>query len=654
MMMSNVNNISRICAAQQIVSSVIAVAAIFALRDAGVQWWGCITAGMLIMVAAGIGNALIIGMVLSPAKGTDITFEELTHSSKDERHQPLGLVGQVMLSIDSVGTVTYLSPAASLVFGIRDHDHVPKEKLDGFFLPRRQTGKSVVTSILESITKGQSYFMNVASFVNSNGKTFTAECRADPIVSQQEVIGAIIIIKDVVERERGAPQWNFRDYHDPVTGLPNRYFAQERYFQLSHSTQADVVFMYIDVDNIRTINDSLGYGIGNKVLATIGKRLQSLEPDVEIVACLGGDEFLIVMESARGADLAPMLQTLLAVIEQPMHVETYRISVTISVGVAVQSSRDEEFCSVLMAADNALCRAKAAGRNGWSFYTPEMGAYGLWRMQMQMDLRHAIDNQELAVYYQPQINVSTGAVVGAEALLRWRHPDRGYVAPSEFIPIAESCGLIISISNWVLQQVCKQIVAWRDGGLCIVPVSVNCSAAQFRQGNLMRDIHQALLAACLEPKYLELELTESILINDNDEVMDTIRELNALGVQLSIDDFGTGYSSLSYLKRLQVDKLKIDKSFIQNVLTDPKDAAIVETIVQLAHSLGMTAIAEGVENQETVCMLETMGCDQIQGFHYSKPVPAGEFEAFITPDSFIEGCAPSATSRYLSGHSQSS
>jgi EAL domain-containing protein (putative c-di-GMP-specific phosphodiesterase class I) len=262
-----------------------------------------------------------------------------------------------------------------------------------------------------------------------------------------------------------------------------------------------------------------------------------------------------------------------------------------------------------------------------------MGARGLRRMQIQMDLRQAFEDGHLTVFYQPQIDVITGEVVGAEALLRWRHPEKGPISPAEFIPAAESGGLIVAISNWVLKEVCQQIMKWKGEGLCVVPVAINCSAIQFRQGNLIEDVRRALISSKLDPRLLELELTESILIEDAEKVVEMIHQLKRLGVKLSIDDFGTGYSSMAYLKRFVVNKLKIDQSFINGILSNDHDAAIVRTIINLAHSLGMTAIAEGVETREVLDALELMGCDQIQGYYFAKPVSAADFEIFIRSEN---------------------
>jgi len=421
----------------------------------------------------------------------------------------------------------------------------------------------------------------------------------------------------------------FMAFHDTLTGLPNRRFLSQRFAQAISEGGEHFGLLYLDIDHFKTINDSLGHVVGDAVLRILAKRLLALQPDVDTVARLGGDEYLILVRSGTEASLSALLKNIFRQIHKPCVLENYRLSVAPSIGVALYPQHGRDFDSLLKAADIALHQAKAAGRNTWSFYDLGMGERGLRRLQIQVDLRQAHEQGQLRVYYQPQMNLRSGKVTGAEALLRWWHPYKGQISPAEFIPAAESSGLIIPISNWLLRQVCRQAVGWQHAGLGRLTVAVNCSAVQFRQGNLVQEVKEALLETGLDPSLLELELTESILIENTEHVIDTISRLKALGIQMSIDDFGTGYSSMAYLKRFVVDKLKIDQSFVRGILDNPQDTAIVRSVIGLAHSLNMKVVAEGVENSEVLAALIAHECDEVQGYYIARPMPAVQFEAFM-------------------------
>jgi diguanylate cyclase (GGDEF)-like protein len=447
------------------------------------------------------------------------------------------------------------------------------------------------------------------------------------------IIGLNLRLQKInIRRQQVVEELRNNAYHDALTGLPNRRFLRER---VNHCVAAcanaeqRLALLYFDVDHFKTINDSLGHISGDGVLQVLAQRLLALQPQVDTVARLGGDEFLVLVSDDDRERLSELLDNILRTVREPFELQGYRLSITASVGVALYPEHGQDFGSLLKAADTALYQAKADGRNTWAFYETAMGERGLWLLQIQSQLRNAHEQGELSIHYQPQINLLTGKVTGAEALMRWTHPERGAIAPSEFIPVAESSGLILPMSRWLLHEVCKQAIAWQVAGFGELTVAMNCSAVQFRQGDLVEDVRQALLETGLKPHLLELELTESILIENSERVMQMIGNLKALGVKLSIDDFGTGYSSMAYLKRFEVDKLKIDQSFVRGMLEDPKDAAIVRAVIGLGHSLDMTVIAEGIEHLAIVDALIAGGCDEAQGYHYARPLTTGDFHAFM-------------------------
>jgi diguanylate cyclase (GGDEF)-like protein len=419
--------------------------------------------------------------------------------------------------------------------------------------------------------------------------------------------------------------------HDDLTGLPNRRSLRQRVSEAISRCGLNqrLALLYFDLDNFKNINDSLGHLAGDTVLQRLSQRLVALKPSIDTVARLSGDEFLVLVDNDDPEHLAQLVARMIHVLQQPLDVKGQPLSISASVGIALYSESSCDFGSLLTAADMALSQAKRNGRSTWVFYEAAMGARELRNHYIQTELRKAFSNQDLEIHYQPQIDLRTGDVIGAEALLRWRHVAEGLIPPSEFIPVAESSGLIVPISQWLLTEVCHQAVAWQSAGYGELSVAMNCSAVQFRQGDLVRDVRSALFESGLKPNLLELELTESILIEHSERVMDTIRGLKVLGVSMSIDDFGTGYSSMAYLKRFAVDKLKIDQSFVRGMLSNTQDAAIITATITLGHSFGMKVIAEGVEELGALDALIVKGCDEAQGYFYSKALSPMAFDLFM-------------------------
>lgn len=446
--------------------------------------------------------------------------------------------------------------------------------------------------------------------------------------AENRVVNYIGIFSDITERKEVEKQVRFLAYHDALTELPNRMLAMDHWeLAMAHAdrVRAKAVMMFLDLDDFKTINDSLGHRGGDEFLKAVAKRLRGCVRDIDTISRQGGDEFLILYTDVRNLTVIDnIVDKILARMAEPFNIEGHEISTSVSLGVAVYPDDGDNFDTALRKADTAMYHAKEAGRNAYRFYSEEMNVNAIKNLALRNSLRKAVEREELVLHYQPQVDVKSGATIGVEALLRWRHPDVGLLTPGDFISIAEESGLIVPIGEWVLREACRQAVAWLDAGLPALTMAVNLSAVQFKRGDLEQVVSDVLARSGLDPALLELELTESILIQETEKALVTVDRLKALGVKLSIDDFGTGYSSLSYLKRFAVDKLKIDRSFIRHMVDSPNDAAIVRAIVQMAKSLNLKTIAEGVEDAEVLEMLRALDCDEVQGFHFSPALPADE------------------------------
>jgi diguanylate cyclase (GGDEF)-like protein/PAS domain S-box-containing protein len=423
--------------------------------------------------------------------------------------------------------------------------------------------------------------------------------------------------------------------HDTLTGLANRALLQELLCQaITYAARSDrpIWVAFIDLDRFKVVNDTLGHKAGDSMLKAISERLQSAVRSTDTVARLGGDEFVLIM-TERSDSAMPLtidaVQRVLNAIAQPLTIEGYEFLPTCSIGVAVYPEDGTDPETLMSHADIAMYRAKEAGRNSFQFFAQAMNEQSRERLQLEAELRHALERDEFVLHYQPQVDLRTGHVVGMEVLVRWNHPELGMVPPTQFIGLAEETGLIVPIGAWVLRTACAQNKAWQDAGLGRLRVAVNLSGRQFAKQDLAQSIAESLQQTGLEPCYLEIELTESLIMADVERAIGTLRELKALGVHLSIDDFGTGYSSLAYLKRFPLDVLKIDQTFVRDISSDPDDAAIVASIISLSHSLKLHVIAEGVETHEQLTYLREHGCDQMQGYYFSKPVAAGAFDCML-------------------------
>jgi diguanylate cyclase (GGDEF)-like protein len=425
--------------------------------------------------------------------------------------------------------------------------------------------------------------------------------------------------------------------HDALTGLPNRVLMDDRIGQciaLADRQKQTFAVIVLDVDRFKMVNDSFGHRVGDELLKEVALRLKGVVRDVDTVARLGGDEFVLIITQSPEADAAENVAArIIEVMQTPVRIAGIDVHTTSSMGIAFYP-RDASTIEALLAhADAAMYFAKQKGRNNFQCFIPRMDTATQEKVRLETDMHVALERGQFQLHYQPKVNTATGAMHGAEALLRWTHPELGEIPPSKFIPIAEESGLIGAIGAWVVREACRQARAWQDNGLPWLRVAVNLSASQFRQGDLLSIIRDALDTAGLEARFLEVELTESVVMSDPEESIAILEQLSAMGVLVSVDDFGTGYSSMSYLRRLPIDKIKIDRGFIGEVMSRPDDASIVRAIVSLAHSLKLKVVAEGVESVEQLEFLKTLGCDQYQGFHFSPALPAAQFEALVRATS---------------------
>jgi diguanylate cyclase (GGDEF)-like protein len=415
-------------------------------------------------------------------------------------------------------------------------------------------------------------------------------------------------------------------YYDMLTDLPNRhlfYDALQHTLVRAKRHERLASLLLLDLDGFKNVNNTLGHSAGDLLLQTTAERLKACTRKSDVIARLGGDEFAVILSEVRHVDDgARVASKLLAVLSEPFDINSQELFITTSIGISLYPLDGTDLDSIVKSAEIAMYRAKREGKNNYQFYNLSMEASALQRLSLESSLRKAIDQNKLALYYQPQIETATGKIVGVEALLRWFEPESGMISPSMFIPLAEETGLIIPLGEWVLRSACAQNKAWQDAGLPPIRVAVNLSPRQFRDKKLTENIARALDETSLQPDWLGLEITEGSAMQDVDYSIETLQELKDMGVQLAIDDFGTGYSSLGYLKRFPLDKLKIDRSFVQGIPMDRGDAAIVAALVTLSHNLDMKVIAEGVEKSEQLAFLRTLGCNELQGYMFSKPVGA--------------------------------
>lgn len=485
-----------------------------------------------------------------------------------------------------------------------------------------------------ALSQGRNFTGSVL-LTRADGSDFWAEITRRAFDPQHPHAGSIWIFTDITERRQAEERARFLAYHDALTGLPNLQLMQdrlERAIQQAGHSEGKMALMVVDLDRFKAVNDSLGHGLGDQLLIAVGQRLRQSVADTDTVCRQGGDEFLILLPTQTDMETCiGLLGQLMLGLSAPFRIDGIELTLTASIGIALCPDDGMDLESLLKKAEMAMHQAKEAGRNTYRFFDEAMNSEASDQLSLHFGLRQALEQKQFFLCFQPQIEIASGELIGAEALLRWQHPQMGLISPARFIPVAEESGLIVPIGEWVLQQACIEAARWQAAGHTLA-VAVNLSALQFKRGDIEQSVIRALADSGLEPGLLELEITESLLLQDTEKVLATVIRLKHLGVKLSIDDFGTGYSSLAYLKRFKVDKLKIDQSFIRDLANDPDDAAIVRAVIQMARSLGLRTIAEGVEDQQTLDHLRLYHCDEAQGYHYARPMPASDFLDYLRPE----------------------
>jgi diguanylate cyclase (GGDEF)-like protein/PAS domain S-box-containing protein len=544
-----------------------------------------------------------------------------------------------VFGIDCAGQFTFLNPAAVELLGYAAQEELLGEEshyLTGHAKPDGSAYASGECLILGVLDDGGARHSVGECFRRRDGTVFPVEYRCAPICEQGELVGAVVTFRDISEQERIEEQIRHQANHDALTGLPNRNLLEDRTERaLAHARRRGLygAVLFIDLDGFKDINDSLGHAVGDALLQTVAQRKAELLREEDTVARLGGDEFVVLLsdlgeEPETAADTArTVAEKLRRATSEPFHIDGYELRITVSIGIALFPLNGETAREVLKAADIAMYQAKACGRDGHRFFLPSMQQAVYERLVVENDLRRALESDELTLHFQPQLNVESNRIVGAEALLRWRHPEQGMVMPCQFIPLAEETNLILKLGDWVLRSACEAISRWQEGMGEFTPmrISVNVSPRQFRQQDFVDRVERTLAETGARAEQLELEITEDVLLDSAEYSVEKMRALRKLGVRLAIDDFGTGYSSLAYLKRMPLDTLKIDREFIRDV-HDPDDAAIIDTILAIAWRFGLSVVAEGVETDNQLQFLRVRTCDAYQGFLFSQAVPADEFE----------------------------
>jgi diguanylate cyclase (GGDEF)-like protein/PAS domain S-box-containing protein len=558
------------------------------------------------------------------------TMEEALFVEKDRAQVTLNCIGDAVISTNVRGHVTYFNAVAETLTGWSREEAIGHPLEDVLKIVDATTRKAVRNPMALAVRKNDTIgHAPNCILIRRDGIESAIEDSAAPIHDREgNVTGAVMVLHDVSLARSQSRKMAHQAQHDSLTDLPNRTLLSDRMMQtmaLAQRHKKQLAVLFLDVDRFKHINDSLGHGIGDRLLQSVAQRLLSCVRASDTVSRQGGDEFVILLsEIAHAEDAAISAGRILLALSAPHHIDQHELYLTVSIGIAIYPEDGVEPEVLLKNADFAMYDAKESCRNTYKFFKAEMNSRAVERQSLENDLRHAMERQEFVLHYQPKMNLDTGAIVGVEALIRWHHQARGLVPPAQFIPIAEDCGFIVPIGRWVLREACRQARAWRDAGLPPMCIAVNISAVELRARDFVAGVRAILTETGTEPRYLELELTETFLMQDLESTEAVLRALKEIGVQLALDDFGTGYSSLSYLKRFPIDTLKIDRSFVRDLTTDADDASIVNAVISMGKSLHMHVVAEGVETQEQLAFLQKHGCPEGQGYYFSRPVAAAE------------------------------
>ncbi|WP_176706704.1 putative bifunctional diguanylate cyclase/phosphodiesterase [Paenibacillus hemerocallicola] len=560
------------------------------------------------------------------------TLSEMKLTQKKERMATSVFehITEGIMVADSLQTIQYVNPAFSSITGYTEEDIVgasPK------ILSSGKHNREFYDNMWSSIRLRGSWQGEIWNR-RKNGDIFLESITITAVKeSADSVAYYIAVFKDITVQKQLEARLRHQAYHDTVTGLPNRLLLNERIAEaIQHADHNRRIFavLFLDLDRFKRINDTLGHSVGDQLLKTIAERLVSCLRGSDTIARIGGDEFVVLLcGMAHAEDSVAIAQNMIQSLTSPIFLGRHELYVTVSVGISFYPNDGRDAHTLIKHADQAMYRAKDQGRNNYQLYTPAKEDHTPQLLSMETSLRRAIANEQLHLYYQPQFDAATRKMIGIEALVRWSHPDWGNIPPSRFIPLAEETGLITLLDQWVLREACAQLKRWLDEGYSPLPVSVNVSMLQFRQPNLGPFISRVLADTGLPARYLEIELTESTIMSNPDVTLQTLHELKRMGIRISLDDFGVGYSSLNYLKKLPIDTIKIDQSFVKDIPEDANDKAIVQTIIHLSQNLRLGVIAEGVETEAQLQYLQSQQCKGIQGYLLSRPVPHHEITRFF-------------------------
>jgi diguanylate cyclase (GGDEF)-like protein/PAS domain S-box-containing protein len=562
-------------------------------------------------------------------------LEDALFVEKERAQVTLNSIGDAVACTDVSGNLTFLNLVAEKLTGWSWQEAAGRPMAEVFQI-LDTTNREIISNPMDRAVRGDETVHLPANsiLVRRDGFEIPIEDSVAPIHDGEgKTAGAVIVFRDVSMARALALQITHSAEHDFLTGLPNRMLLNDRISQaitLAPRHMKHVAVLFLDLDSFKHINDSLGHLTGDKLLQSIAERLVQCVRASDTVSRQGGDEFVVLLsEVAQSEDAALTARRMLQAVAHPHSIEQHDLHITTSIGVSVYPEDGLDADTLIKNADTAMYQAKENGRQSFQFFKPAMNARAVERQSIEEGLRRALERREFAVHYQPKVNLTTGAITGAEALLRWIHPMRGPVSPADFIPVAEDCGLILPIGAWVLREACAQAQAWRDAGLPAITMAVNVSAIEFRAEKFLKGLFAIVRETSLDPKLLELELTESVLMKHAASTASILQTLRESGIRVAIDDFGTGYSSLSYLRKFPVDAVKIDQSFIRQISTAGDDTTIVKAVIGMAHGLKLRVTAEGVETLEEVAFLRAYRCEEAQGYYFSRPVLPQQFAMLL-------------------------
>ena len=562
-------------------------------------------------------------------------IEETLFAEKERAQVTLDSIGDAVMCTDIQGNITFLNSVAERMTGWLLWEVSGRPVADAFRILNASTRQVVLNPmVLEPEQKRIGNLPSNTLLVRRDGTEMFIEDSIAPIHDHDgQVVGSVLIFRDVSAAREMADQISRLAEHDFLTGLPNRLLLNDRIGQaiaLAERNHVKIAVLFMDLDGFKHINDSLGHSAGDKLLQCVASRLRECVRAPDTVSRQGGDEFIVLLQGVKAPeDAAVAAKRLLKSLAETYFMGEHNLHITASIGVSLFPDDGPDAETLIKNADTAMYQAKEGGRQSYRFFKPEMTVRAVDRQSIEEDLRCALERNEFTLHYQPKFNLATGSITGAEALLRWSHPTRGSVSPAQFIPIAEDSGLIVPIGAWVLREACSQARAWLAAGLPIESIAVNVSAIEFRSEDFLVNLFAIVDETDLDPKYLELEVTESVLMKNAELASSILQTLRGRGVRVAIDDFGTGYSSLSYLRKLPVDALKIDQSFVRQIAEGPDGATIVTAIISMGRSLRLKVVAEGVETAEELELLKAQQCDEAQGYRFSRPIPSKRFGALL-------------------------